>query len=91
MTTFDICNTPPTETIRLISTYLNRITSQNDRSPPTRTGLTRFHARTIPTIDIQGYLNRILKYAPCGNECFLAVLIYLDRMSRPRNGLVGMG
>ncbi|KAJ3044588.1 hypothetical protein HDV00_001514 [Rhizophlyctis rosea] len=86
MATFDICNTPPTETIRLISTYINRITAANDRLPPTRTGLTRFHARTIPTIDVQGYLNRILKYAPCGNECFLAVLIYLDRMSRSRQG-----
>ncbi|KAJ3277457.1 hypothetical protein HK104_003286 [Borealophlyctis nickersoniae] len=83
MPTFDILNTPPTETIRLIANYLNRITAANDRLP-TCAGLTRFHARTIPTIDIQGYLNRILKYAPCGNECFLAVLIYLDRMSRPR-------
>ncbi|RKO87005.1 cyclin PHO80-like protein, partial [Blyttiomyces helicus] len=40
-----------------------------------------FHARTIPTIDIGSYLNRVLKYAPCPNECFLAVLVYLGRMA----------
>lgn len=39
---------------------------------------------SIPSIDIHGYLTRILKYAPCGSECFLAVEIYLSRMCTKR-------
>ncbi|ORZ12251.1 cyclin-domain-containing protein [Absidia repens] len=44
---------------------------------------TCFHARSIPSISIQAYLNRILKYCPCTNECFLAILVYFDRMAKP--------
>ncbi|KAI8047051.1 cyclin PHO80-like protein, partial [Gilbertella persicaria] len=40
-----------------------------------------FHARSIPSISIYAYLTRILKYCPCANECFLAVLVYFDRIS----------
>ncbi|KAI8802534.1 cyclin-domain-containing protein [Cladochytrium replicatum] len=84
--TFDLVNTPATETIRYVSHYLRRIISVNDSTANSATTqLTRFHARTIPTIDVLGYLSRILKYAPCGNECFIAVLIYLERMADPNS------
>ncbi|KAL1917649.1 uncharacterized protein VTP21DRAFT_4042 [Calcarisporiella thermophila] len=43
---------------------------------------TRFHARSLPAIDIHAYLVRILKYCPCPNECFLSLLVYFDRMAR---------
>ncbi|OAD76979.1 cyclin, partial [Phycomyces blakesleeanus NRRL 1555(-)] len=43
---------------------------------------TRFHARSIPSIALSPYLYRILKYCPCTNECFLAVLVYFDRMAK---------
>ncbi|KAG0168330.1 hypothetical protein DFQ28_003326 [Apophysomyces sp. BC1034] len=43
---------------------------------------TCFHARSIPNISIHAYLTRILKYCPCANECFLALLVYFDRMSK---------
>ncbi|KAL0086235.1 cyclin-domain-containing protein [Phycomyces blakesleeanus] len=43
---------------------------------------TRFHAHSIPSIDIFSYLARILKYCPCANECFLSLLVYFDRMSK---------
>ncbi|KAI8968854.1 cyclin-domain-containing protein [Mycotypha africana] len=43
---------------------------------------TCFHARSIPNISIYAYLSRILKYCPCANECFLATLVYFDRMSK---------
>ncbi|KAL2919848.1 Uroporphyrinogen decarboxylase in heme biosynthesis [Polyrhizophydium stewartii] len=80
MPTFDLRNTPPAETIRLMAQFLEHATSHNDQLPRRRI-LTRFHARTIPSIDIHGYLTRILKYAPCGSECFLAVIIYFRRMA----------
>lgn len=41
-----------------------------------------FHARNIPTISIESYLLRILKYCPTTNEVFLSLLIYFDRMSK---------
>lgn len=41
-----------------------------------------FHARNIPTISLEAYLLRILKYCPATNEVFLALLVYFDRMSR---------
>ncbi|KAI8915905.1 cyclin-domain-containing protein, partial [Gorgonomyces haynaldii] len=68
------------ETILLIAQYLNRLTRQNDTLEPNQI-LQRFSARTIPSIDVHAYLQRILKYAPCSSECFLACLIYFERMS----------
>ncbi|EGF83242.1 hypothetical protein BATDEDRAFT_21775 [Batrachochytrium dendrobatidis JAM81] len=81
MAVFDLKNTSAADTIQLVAGYLHHITQLNDAVPRSRV-LTRFHARTIPSIDIQGYLARILKYAPCGSECILAVLIYFDRMTQ---------
>jgi hypothetical protein len=40
-----------------------------------------FHARNVPTIALEAYLLRILKYCPTTNEVFLALLVYFDRMS----------
>ncbi|EIW69051.1 hypothetical protein TREMEDRAFT_62779 [Tremella mesenterica DSM 1558] len=44
--------------------------------------LLSFHARHIPSISIEAYLLRILKYCPTTNEVFLSLLVYFDRMSR---------
>lgn len=44
--------------------------------------LLSFHARHIPSISIEAYLLRILKYCPTTNEVFLGLLVYFDRMSR---------
>ncbi|KAL0575904.1 cyclin-like protein interacting with PHO85 [Marasmius crinis-equi] len=41
-----------------------------------------FHARNIPTITLEAYLLRILKYCPTTNEVFLSLLVYFDRMSK---------
>src|ERR1700722_523681 len=41
-----------------------------------------FHARNIPTISLEAYLLRILKYCPATNEVFLSLLVYFDRMSK---------
>ena len=45
-----------------------------------------FHARNIPSISIEAYLQRILKYCPITNEVFLSLLVYFDRMSRAHVG-----
>ncbi|KAL9933691.1 hypothetical protein V8E36_007349 [Tilletia maclaganii] len=45
-----------------------------------------FHARNVPTINVESYLLRILKYCPTTNEVFLSLLVYFDRMSRMGSG-----
>jgi len=39
-----------------------------------------FNVKKIPAISIQGYLERIARYAPCGGQCFVLSLVYLDRL-----------
>ncbi|KAJ3373505.1 hypothetical protein HDU91_006448 [Kappamyces sp. JEL0680] len=79
---FDLEGFPPGETIKLLSNYITFVISSNDKkSEWDGRKPTRFHAKTLPSIDILGYLTRILKYAPCGTECFLAMVIYLQRVS----------
>lgn len=41
-----------------------------------------FHARNVPTISLEAYLLRILKYCPTTNEVFLSLLVYFDRMTK---------
>ncbi|PWN28757.1 cyclin-related 2, partial [Jaminaea rosea] len=45
-----------------------------------------FHARNVPSITIESYLLRILKYCPTTNDVFLSLIVYLDRMSRVAQG-----
>lgn len=40
-----------------------------------------FHARNVPTISLELYLLRILKYCPTSNFVFLSLLVYFDRMA----------
>lgn len=49
-----------------------------------------FHARNVPTISIESYLLRILKYCPTTNEVFLSLLVYFDRMSRGTSDHAGI-
>lgn len=48
-----------------------------------------FHARNIPTISLEAYLLRILKYCPTSNHVFLSLLVYFDRMSKLSQEAVG--
>lgn len=97
---FDIARHPTKDTIKMLASLLEKVTSANDRlhpapaanGDPPRHGRSRslshaspytcFHARSIPSISIHAYLSRILKYCPCANECFLAILVYFDRLSK---------
>ncbi|KAI8339758.1 cyclin-domain-containing protein [Chlamydoabsidia padenii] len=92
---FDLAQHPTQDTIRLLASLLERMTTANDQlictskgnmlrssSPTLATNYTLFHASTVPSIDIHSYLCRIMKYCPCANECFLALLVYFDRMSK---------
>jgi hypothetical protein len=60
----------------------NTLTMASRISLGTSTTSLSFHARNIPTISLEAYLLRILKYCPTTNEVFLALLVYFDRMSK---------
>ncbi|RCH78967.1 hypothetical protein CU098_007547, partial [Rhizopus stolonifer] len=84
---FDLANHSAKDTIKLLTILLEKIARGNDRLYLTEGRLdpsiyTCFHARSIPTISIYDYFIRILKYCPCANECFIALLVYFDRMTK---------
>jgi hypothetical protein len=90
---YDLVNYPTSDTIKIVTYLLERIIKTNDKlsSSQSRQHISPyacFYARAIPSIDIQSYLQRILKYCPCANECFLSLLVYFDRMSRNSSGLL---
>lgn len=92
----DLAEFPVSELIKMLASLLNKIIAANDQlkqhppSMPNHSGpsstmiasILCFHARNIPSIDVQSYLNRILKYCPTSNEVFLSLLVYFDRMSK---------
>ena len=87
---YDLVQHPTTDTIKIVSHLLERITKTNDRLQQSSRHMSPyvcFYAKAVPSIDIESYLTRILKYCPCANECFLSVLSYFDRMSQNSSGL----
>ncbi|KAK3829921.1 MAG: cyclin PHO80-like protein, partial [Linnemannia elongata] len=89
----DLSIHPVTSTLKMLASLLERITTANDKIKQAQhqihTSFTRFHARSIPSISINAYLTRILKYCPCANECFLSLLVYFDRMARNVEEITG--
>lgn len=82
---YDIVNYPTINTIKLVSRRIKKFVELNDKIPNSNATLTRFHSKHVAPISIEAYLNRILKYTLCGNECFLSVLVYFHRMSQIQN------
>ncbi|KAG2199589.1 hypothetical protein INT47_012189 [Mucor saturninus] len=87
---YDLAGYPTKDTIKMLTFLLEEIIQTNDsfqqgserRKSITHSSFTCFQARSIPSISIYAYLTRILKYCPCANECFLALLVYFDRMAK---------
>ncbi|GAA5804552.1 hypothetical protein HPULCUR_010052 [Helicostylum pulchrum] len=95
---YDLSGHATKDTIKMLTFLLEKVIKSND-SVGTPTGerrksishaFTCFQARSIPSISIYAYLTRILKYCPCSNECFLAILVYFDRMSKPTSTRTGL-
>jgi hypothetical protein len=86
--TFELGTHPTKDTIKLITSLLEKITQNNDHlntnKQATSSVYTCFHARSKPSISIHAYFTRIVKYCPCANECLIALLVYFDRMTRPQ-------
>jgi hypothetical protein len=41
---------------------------------------TGFDATAVPAVSLECYVDRLFKYAQCSPSCFVAALIYLDRL-----------
>lgn len=86
---YDLARHSTKDTIKMMTCLLEKMIKTNDslqqtgeRRKSIQHSFSCFHARSIPSITIDAYLTRILKYCPCANECFLALLVYFDRMSK---------
>ncbi|KAJ1887668.1 cyclin-like protein interacting with PHO85, partial [Kickxella alabastrina] len=86
---FNLGTTPVQETVIRVSAYLNTVTQCSDAleqqtldpgQHERKTSLTLFHARSVPTIDLEIYIARVVKYCPCSNEVFLGLIVYLQQM-----------
>ncbi|KAJ2709011.1 cyclin-like protein interacting with PHO85 [Coemansia spiralis] len=86
---FNLATTPTHETVRRVAAYLDEATgcsralelqSQEPGLHERQVSLTLFHARSVPTIDLDTYMTRILKYCPCESEVFLALIVYMQQM-----------
>ncbi|KAG8903804.1 hypothetical protein FRB99_002730 [Tulasnella sp. 403] len=78
---FDESPAPPPPSSRSTPLYAS-LTSASRASVASPTSPLFFHARNVPTISIESYLLRILKYCPTTNEVFLSLLVYFDRMGK---------
>ncbi|KAJ1733388.1 cyclin-like protein interacting with PHO85 [Coemansia biformis] len=86
---FTLATTPTQETVHCVAAYLDEATgcsralalqNQEPGLHERQVSLTLFHARSVPTIDLDTYMSRILKYCPCESEVFLALIVYMQQM-----------
>jgi len=57
---------------------------KNDKCPASKTEATKFRVGRLPKIAIHEYLNRIVLYLNCSEECFVLALIYIERLTGRR-------
>ncbi|KAJ2522534.1 cyclin-like protein interacting with PHO85 [Coemansia sp. RSA 1939] len=80
---FDIEHTPLALTVAQAGKLIEAVVAANiARLGTITTDITPFHSRTIPSISAHDYLYRVSKYVGLENDSVLAVLVYLDRITR---------
>ncbi|TFK28656.1 cyclin-domain-containing protein [Coprinopsis marcescibilis] len=83
--------TSPTDTHHARPPIWYTLTTASRHALSTPTSTLTFHARNIPSISLEAYLLRILKYCPTTNHVFLSLLVYFDRMARLSGEVEGEG
>ncbi|XP_062164686.1 cyclin-U4-1-like [Alnus glutinosa] len=74
--------------ITFLSSLFQRVAESNDVACQFETQkISVFHGLSRPTISIQGYLERIFKYANCSPSCFIVAYVYLDRFTQRQPSL----
>ncbi|KAF2077618.1 hypothetical protein CYY_001081 [Polysphondylium violaceum] len=73
--------------LRSLVMAINQLLSINDEFPNNYSHFLPEHMK-LPMITIEGYISRIIKYSPCSKECFIIILMYIDRLIQKRNFIV---
>ncbi|KAJ2658896.1 cyclin-like protein interacting with PHO85 [Coemansia sp. RSA 1200] len=80
---FDIEHTPLASTVAQAGKLIEAVVAANiARLGTITTDITPFHSRAVPSISAHDYLYRVSKYVGLENDSVLAVLVYLDRVTR---------
>ncbi|KAJ2537627.1 cyclin-like protein interacting with PHO85, partial [Coemansia sp. RSA 1933] len=80
---FDIEHTPLATTVAQAGKLIDAVIAANHTNLGVITAdITPFHSRTVPPISAHDYLYRVTKYVGLENDAVLAVLVYLDRITR---------
>jgi len=64
----------------IISTVLSQVINRGDKLKCLHKQF-RSSSGRLPPITLDAYIARLLQYAPCEKECFLAALLFMDRLS----------
>jgi len=70
----------------IISNVLSQLTAKGDKIKCSNKQF-RSSSGRLPPITLEAYIARLIQYAPCEKECFLAALLYMDRLSE-RTGFI---
>lgn len=68
----------------IISNVLSQLTAKGDKLKSANKQF-RSSSGRLPPITLEAYIARLIQYAPCEKECFLAALLYMDRLSERSN------
>eukprot|EP00835_Amoeboradix_gromovi_P006705 NODE_853_length_3701_cov_0.177401.p2 type:complete len:118 gc:universal NODE_853_length_3701_cov_0.177401:2181-1828(-) len=69
----------PERIIIIIADILTRMVQANNGI---MSQTSKFHAKSVPNIDIYNYLMRIQKYSPTSTDVWIALLVYFDRLAQ---------
>jgi len=64
----------------IIASLLSNLTAKGDKLKCAHK-IFRSSSGRLPPITLEAYIARLMQYAPCEKECFLAALLYMDRLS----------
>ncbi|KAJ3343971.1 hypothetical protein HDU91_000312 [Kappamyces sp. JEL0680] len=64
----------------MIVAMLGKLIAHNDMIPTTLDNLSRFHSISLPSIGVEQYLQRIVKYGSISKTSLLCFLVYIDRV-----------
>jgi len=74
--------------VPILACVLSQLCERNDQLPSHSSSISKFHAMRPPSISLNDYLARVLKYAMCSGECFVLSLIYIDRLIASNNSFI---
>jgi len=70
----------------VISNVLAKLVAKGDKIKSSNKQF-RSSSGRLPPITLEAYIARLIQYAPCEKECFLAALLFMDRLAERHNFL----